>query len=153
MISTAAELYWEGVLAFAQAGRALCFPSLISDISSSCTSHVLTGKDEKMVTVRLHACPSSGLFKPSRFYPSKNNVRTAWFMEQSTPKEGVAWGWGSMGLFVLGRDCPQCLQVGSLQLFLWAGTWWLGPTSCHFCTQEPPSLQPHTTTTPSSVTQ
>ncbi|NWW10874.1 NOL6 protein, partial [Oreocharis arfaki] len=48
------------------------------------------GKDEKMVTVRLHACPDSGVFKPSRFYPSKNNVRTAWFMEQSTPKEGAA---------------------------------------------------------------
>ncbi|NXI88521.1 NOL6 protein, partial [Rhipidura dahli] len=47
------------------------------------------GKDEKMVTVRLHACPDSGLFKPSRFYPSKNNVRTAWFMEKSTPKEGA----------------------------------------------------------------
>ncbi|KAM4753887.1 LOW QUALITY PROTEIN: nucleolar protein 6 [Cyanocitta cristata] len=47
------------------------------------------GKDEKMVTVRLHACPDSGLFKPSRFHPSKNNVRTAWFMEQSTPKEGA----------------------------------------------------------------
>uniref|UniRef100_A0A8C4U7G8 Nucleolar protein 6 n=1 Tax=Falco tinnunculus TaxID=100819 RepID=A0A8C4U7G8_FALTI len=49
------------------------------------------GKDEKMVTVRLLACPAPGLFKPSRFYPSKNNVRTAWFMEQSTPKEGRAW--------------------------------------------------------------
>uniref|UniRef100_A0A8D2MV52 Nucleolar protein 6 n=1 Tax=Zonotrichia albicollis TaxID=44394 RepID=A0A8D2MV52_ZONAL len=47
------------------------------------------GKDEKVVTVRLHACPTSDLFKPSRFYPSKNNVRTAWFMEQSTPKEGT----------------------------------------------------------------
>ncbi|NXP62701.1 NOL6 protein, partial [Chloropsis cyanopogon] len=47
------------------------------------------GKDEKVVTVRLHACPDSDLFKPSRFYPSKNNVRTAWFMEQSTPKEGA----------------------------------------------------------------
>ncbi|XP_062482635.1 nucleolar protein 6 [Pezoporus occidentalis] len=47
------------------------------------------GKDEKMVTVRLHACPAPGLFKPSRFYPSKNNIRTAWFVEQSTPKEGT----------------------------------------------------------------
>uniref|UniRef100_A0A663FFP6 Nucleolar protein 6 n=1 Tax=Aquila chrysaetos chrysaetos TaxID=223781 RepID=A0A663FFP6_AQUCH len=47
------------------------------------------GKDEKMVTVRLHACPAPGLFKPSCFYPSKNNVRTAWFMEQSTPKEAT----------------------------------------------------------------
>nr|XP_030113545.1 nucleolar protein 6 isoform X1 [Taeniopygia guttata] len=50
---------------------------------------VLTGKDEKIVTVRLHACPYSDLFKPSRFFPTKNNVRTAWFMEQSTPKEGA----------------------------------------------------------------
>ncbi|XP_015703764.1 nucleolar protein 6 [Coturnix japonica] len=47
------------------------------------------GKDEKLVTVRLHACPAPDFFKPSRFYPSKNNVRTAWFMEQSTPKEGA----------------------------------------------------------------
>ncbi|NXG08518.1 NOL6 protein, partial [Sakesphorus luctuosus] len=47
------------------------------------------GKNEKMVTVRLHACPDMGLFKPSRFHPSKNNVRTAWFMEQGTPKEGA----------------------------------------------------------------
>uniref|UniRef100_G3UR59 Nucleolar protein 6 n=1 Tax=Meleagris gallopavo TaxID=9103 RepID=G3UR59_MELGA len=48
------------------------------------------GKDEKLVTVRLHACPAPNFFKPSRFYPSKNNVRTAWFLEQSTPKEGAA---------------------------------------------------------------
>ncbi|XP_061875058.1 nucleolar protein 6 isoform X3 [Colius striatus] len=48
------------------------------------------GKDEKTVTVRLHACPAPGLFKPSRFYPNKNNVRTAWFMEQSTPTEGAS---------------------------------------------------------------
>lgn len=75
-----------------------------------------------MVTVRLHACPDSDLFKPSRFYPSKNNVRTAWFMEQSTPKEGRAWGWGNMRLFVSGRDCTQRLQVGSLQPFS-VGRW------------------------------
>ncbi|KAM6227048.1 LOW QUALITY PROTEIN: nucleolar protein 6 [Spheniscus humboldti] len=49
----------------------------------------LQGKDEKMVTIRLHACLVPGLFKPSHFYPSKNNVRTAWFMEQNTPKEGA----------------------------------------------------------------
>uniref|UniRef100_A0A8C3CHV7 Nucleolar protein 6 n=1 Tax=Cairina moschata TaxID=8855 RepID=A0A8C3CHV7_CAIMO len=47
------------------------------------------GKDEKLVTVRLHACPAPGFFKLSRFHPSKNNVRTAWFMEQSAPKEGA----------------------------------------------------------------
>ncbi|NXI45898.1 NOL6 protein, partial [Galbula dea] len=47
------------------------------------------GKDEKMVTIRLHACPAPGVFKPSRFYPNKNNIRTAWFMEQNTSKEGT----------------------------------------------------------------
>ncbi|XP_037758365.1 nucleolar protein 6 isoform X1 [Chelonia mydas] len=48
------------------------------------------GKDEKLVTVRLYACPAPGFFKPSRLYPSKNNVRTAWFLEQGSPGEGAA---------------------------------------------------------------
>ncbi|KYO18444.1 nucleolar protein 6 [Alligator mississippiensis] len=47
------------------------------------------GKDEKLVTVRLYACPASGFFKPSRFHPSKNNVRLAWFLEQAAPGEGA----------------------------------------------------------------
>uniref|UniRef100_A0A8D0GV09 Nucleolar protein 6 n=1 Tax=Sphenodon punctatus TaxID=8508 RepID=A0A8D0GV09_SPHPU len=42
------------------------------------------GKDEKLVTVRLYACPAPGVFKPSRLYPSKNNVRTAWFLGEGT---------------------------------------------------------------------
>lgn len=97
-----------------------------------------------MVTVRLHACPDSGLFKPSRFYPSKNNVRTAWFMEQSTPKEGMAWGWGIMRLFFSGRDCSQCLWVGSLQPFCVGRLLMVGsnmPSSPHTGTTEPPT--PH----------
>uniref|UniRef100_K7G936 Nucleolar protein 6 n=1 Tax=Pelodiscus sinensis TaxID=13735 RepID=K7G936_PELSI len=48
------------------------------------------GKDEKLVTVRLYACPVPGFFKPSRLYPSKNNVRTAWFLEQGSPQAGAA---------------------------------------------------------------
>lgn len=68
-----------------------------------------------MVTVRLHACPAPGLFKLSRFYPSKNNIRTAWFVEQSTPKEGRAWG--NMKLLCSARDCTQCPEVGLLQPF------------------------------------
>uniref|UniRef100_A0A8C8S5Z8 Nucleolar protein 6 n=1 Tax=Pelusios castaneus TaxID=367368 RepID=A0A8C8S5Z8_9SAUR len=47
------------------------------------------GKDEKLVTVRLYACPTPGFFKPTRLYPSKNNVRTAWFLEQGSPGEGA----------------------------------------------------------------
>ena len=76
---------------------------------------MLTGKDEKIVTVRLHACPAPGLFKPSRFYPSKNNVRTAWFMEQSTPNEGRTWGWENTRLLGSARDCTQHREVGLLQ--------------------------------------
>uniref|UniRef100_A0A8C3CG05 Nucleolar protein 6 n=1 Tax=Cairina moschata TaxID=8855 RepID=A0A8C3CG05_CAIMO len=68
------------------------------------------GKDEKLVTVRLHACPAPGFFKLSRFHPSKNNVRTAWFMEQSAPKEGRAWAGGA-------RGCSLHLELGSLQPF------------------------------------
>lgn len=49
---------------------------------------MLAGKDEKLVTVRLYVCPAPGFFKPSRLYPSKNNVRTAWFLEQGSPGEG-----------------------------------------------------------------
>lgn len=79
-----------------------------------------------MVTVRLHACPAPGLFKPSRFYPSKNNVRTAWFMEQSTPKEGRAWDWGNTSLLGSARDCTQCLKVGLLQPFSMNGRFVVG---------------------------
>uniref|UniRef100_A0A8U7P564 Nucleolar protein 6 n=1 Tax=Corvus moneduloides TaxID=1196302 RepID=A0A8U7P564_CORMO len=102
------------------------------------------GKDEKMVTVRLHACPDSGLFKPSRFHPSKNNVRTTWFMEQSTPKEGRAWGWGNMRLFVSGRDCTQCLRVGLLPPFSLGRRLVIGSnvlSSAHTGATEPPT--PH----------
>ncbi|XP_040277098.1 nucleolar protein 6 [Bufo bufo] len=49
------------------------------------------GKDEKLVTVRIHICLPPGMFKSSRFSPSKNNVRTAWYLEDKTvpDAEGV----------------------------------------------------------------
>ncbi|KAM4808387.1 nucleolar protein 6 [Rhinophrynus dorsalis] len=46
------------------------------------------GKDEKQVTVRVHVCPPSGFFKPSRLYPNKNNVRTSWYKENASEQEG-----------------------------------------------------------------
>ncbi|MEE6518847.1 hypothetical protein FKM82_030139 [Ascaphus truei] len=46
------------------------------------------GKDEKLVTVRLYVCPPPGVFKPSRLYPNKNNVRTAWYLQQQPGQEG-----------------------------------------------------------------
>ncbi|XP_078407472.1 nucleolar protein 6 [Cetorhinus maximus] len=42
------------------------------------------GKDEKLVTVRLHPCAPASFFKLSRFHPSKNNVRVSWFLEQES---------------------------------------------------------------------
>ncbi|XP_070599757.1 nucleolar protein 6 isoform X2 [Erythrolamprus reginae] len=48
------------------------------------------GKDAKILTVRLHACPAPGVFRPFRLHPSKNNVRTAWFTEKDSPATGVA---------------------------------------------------------------
>ncbi|XP_056398699.1 nucleolar protein 6 isoform X2 [Hyla sarda] len=48
------------------------------------------GKDEKMVTVRIHVCLPPETFKFNRFFPSKNNVRVSWFQERKkVPKEGA----------------------------------------------------------------
>ncbi|XP_043934033.1 nucleolar protein 6 isoform X1 [Protopterus annectens] len=47
------------------------------------------GKDVKLLTVRLLASAPQGFFKLGRFLPSKNNIRSAWFMEQSLSQEGV----------------------------------------------------------------
>ncbi|KAM9331048.1 nucleolar protein 6 [Gastrophryne carolinensis] len=49
------------------------------------------GKDESVVSVRIHICLPPGYFKCSRFLPNKNNVRSAWYMEeQSNPEEDNA---------------------------------------------------------------
>uniref|UniRef100_A0A3Q1HD25 Nucleolar protein 6 n=1 Tax=Anabas testudineus TaxID=64144 RepID=A0A3Q1HD25_ANATE len=37
------------------------------------------GKDSSSFTVRVHACPPPGFFKPSRFHPQRNNIRTEWY--------------------------------------------------------------------------
>ncbi|XP_075416145.1 nucleolar protein 6 [Tenrec ecaudatus] len=42
------------------------------------------GKDERLVTVRLHPCPPPDFFRPCRLLPTKNNVRSAWYRGQST---------------------------------------------------------------------
>ncbi|XP_029019148.2 nucleolar protein 6 [Betta splendens] len=36
------------------------------------------------LTLRVHACPPPGFFKPMRFHPQKNNVRTEWYTGQET---------------------------------------------------------------------
>ncbi|KAG7481304.1 hypothetical protein MATL_G00065380 [Megalops atlanticus] len=47
-------------------------------------------KDSSSVTLRLHACPPPGFFKPSRFHPQRNNVRTAWYTGLSTEQPDAA---------------------------------------------------------------
>ncbi|XP_070820091.1 nucleolar protein 6 [Chaetodon trifascialis] len=37
------------------------------------------GKESSSFTVRVHACPPPGFFKPSRFHPQRNNIRTEWY--------------------------------------------------------------------------
>lgn len=37
------------------------------------------GKDSFSFSVRIHACPPPGYFKPSRFHPQRNNIRTEWY--------------------------------------------------------------------------
>uniref|UniRef100_A0A4W5P9S1 Nucleolar protein 6 n=1 Tax=Hucho hucho TaxID=62062 RepID=A0A4W5P9S1_9TELE len=49
------------------------------------------GKDSSSITLRLHACPPPGFFKPSRFHPQRNNIRTDWYtgLGSSQPGEGL----------------------------------------------------------------
>uniref|UniRef100_A0A3Q1AQ75 Nucleolar protein 6 n=1 Tax=Amphiprion ocellaris TaxID=80972 RepID=A0A3Q1AQ75_AMPOC len=42
-------------------------------------------KNSSSFTVRVHACPPPGFFKPSRFHPQRNNIRTEWYTGFSEP--------------------------------------------------------------------
>uniref|UniRef100_A0A8C4IVS4 Nucleolar protein 6 n=1 Tax=Dicentrarchus labrax TaxID=13489 RepID=A0A8C4IVS4_DICLA len=37
------------------------------------------GKDSSSFTVCVHVCPPPGFFKPNRFHPQRNNIRTEWY--------------------------------------------------------------------------
>uniref|UniRef100_A0A8C3ASE6 Nucleolar protein 6 n=1 Tax=Cyclopterus lumpus TaxID=8103 RepID=A0A8C3ASE6_CYCLU len=81
------------------AGLAQCFASSseIGSMRYSCLHGnrlrpilLLTppGKDSSSFTLRIHVCPPPGFFKPSRFNPQRNNIRTEWysgFGEPPTP--------------------------------------------------------------------
>ncbi|XP_034025956.1 nucleolar protein 6 [Thalassophryne amazonica] len=38
-------------------------------------------KDTSSFTLRIHACPVPGFFKPSRFHPQRNNIRIEWYAD------------------------------------------------------------------------
>lgn len=48
----------------------------------------VSGKDSSSFTVRVHACPPPGFFKPSRFHPQRNNIRTEWYTGLQTSLSG-----------------------------------------------------------------
>ncbi|CAJ1068522.1 nucleolar protein 6 [Xyrichtys novacula] len=43
-----------------------------------------SGKDTASFTLRVHACPPPGFFKPNRFHPQRNNIRTEWYTGMQT---------------------------------------------------------------------
>ncbi|XP_061762246.1 nucleolar protein 6 [Nerophis ophidion] len=47
------------------------------------------GKDSSAFTVRLHACLPPGFFKPSRFRPQMNNIRTGWYTGVNNTKSEI----------------------------------------------------------------
>lgn len=47
-----------------------------------------SGKDSSSFIVRVHACPPPGFFKPSRFHPHRNNIRTEWYTGLQTSQTG-----------------------------------------------------------------
>lgn len=46
------------------------------------------GKDSSSFTVCVHACPPPGFFKPSRFHPQRNNIRTEWYTGLQASHDG-----------------------------------------------------------------
>lgn len=49
---------------------------------------MIAGKDSATFTIRVHACPPPGFFKPSRFHPQRNNIRTDWYTGLQNPQSG-----------------------------------------------------------------
>lgn len=48
---------------------------------------LITPPGKEIFTVRVHACPPPGFFKPSRFHPQRNNVRTEWYTGLEAAKQ------------------------------------------------------------------
>nr|XP_020450136.1 nucleolar protein 6 [Monopterus albus] len=44
------------------------------------------GKDSSSFSIRVHACPPPGFFRPSRFHPQRNNIRIEWYTELQASK-------------------------------------------------------------------
>lgn len=47
------------------------------------------GKDSSRFTLCVHVCPPPGFFKPSRFHPDRNNIRTEWYTGLQTSHTGM----------------------------------------------------------------
>ncbi|XP_010776963.1 nucleolar protein 6 [Notothenia coriiceps] len=83
------------------------------------------GKDSSSFSVNVHACPPPGFFKPSRFHPQKNNIRTEWFTGlQNSQSEGTEPPTPHYNSSVLGDLLPrphlQFLSAVGSQCFAFA---------------------------------
>ncbi|XP_008286956.1 nucleolar protein 6 [Stegastes partitus] len=47
-------------------------------------------KNSSSFTVRVHACPPPGFFKPSRLHPERNNIRTEWYTGLQTSHSEIS---------------------------------------------------------------
>uniref|UniRef100_A0A8C4IX76 Nucleolar protein 6 n=1 Tax=Dicentrarchus labrax TaxID=13489 RepID=A0A8C4IX76_DICLA len=50
------------------------------------------GKDSSSFTVCVHVCPPPGFFKPNRFHPQRNNIRTEWYTGLQSSLSGKVSG-------------------------------------------------------------
>lgn len=76
------------------------------------------GKESSSFSVRVHVCPPPGFFKPSRFHPQKNNIRTNWYTGTQTPLSGkiiICFSFLSLFIYIkpaMGCDRQSHLPVG-----------------------------------------
>uniref|UniRef100_A0A671YCJ4 Nucleolar protein 6 n=1 Tax=Sparus aurata TaxID=8175 RepID=A0A671YCJ4_SPAAU len=79
-------------------------------------------KDSSSFTLRVHACPPPGFFKPSRFHPQRNNIRTDWYTGSQTPLSELSYHIQSLFLNDSFADGVALLKVWLRQRELDQGT-------------------------------
>lgn len=74
-------------------------------------------RKDSSLTLRVHACPPPGFFKPIRFHPQKNNVRTDWYTGLQTSQSGKTVNshdkFNKYYLFIF-INCGHVLCIGNI---------------------------------------
>ena len=72
---------------------------------------VVSIQDSSSFMVRVHACPPPGFFKPSRFHPQRNNIRTEWYTGLQTAQSGKACSSDIIHQFFSDNDHMGVLEI------------------------------------------